>query len=415
MQSPRAEEISTDKLVSFMDIANAKDAARQRDFYGVLGKNAQTSTNITVAMAEHQEKVAEEMNLQNKEALRLVKLAEETSKTSAGVVNTVSLRVAEYAAAIAEGMQMAGRDRLGQVKQEEAPFIAHLIDQSIQTGKEEGRAEDRTATAEIIAAKTAEVTVAAAMKTSASQDAAAGARGASNAIYWQTAAEEQARALAREKGFAEDRKQTNLLPAMKTSLSQDAAAAARALANEKAKVAAAAANKAAIPAAMKTSLSQDFAASARAAEAKLEAQRLAAEKAKGIEAAAARDRLKAIANAQSPLSLGVASGKTTFQLKYGSKGGLVPRYFASGGYARGTDTVPSMLTPGEFVMSKYAVDKYGVENMQSINSGSSIGDSVYNYNLNLNVKSDANPDDIARAVMVQIKGVDAQRIRGARF
>ena len=74
-----------------------------------------------------------------------------------------------------------------------------------------------------------------------------------------------------------------------------------------------------------------------------------------------------------------------------------------------------MLTPGEFVMSKYAVDKYGVENMQSINSGSSIGDSVYNYNLNLNVKSDANPDDIARAVMVQIKGVDAQRIRGARF
>ena len=409
VQSP-AKEITT-----AMDVANAKDAARQRDFYGVLGNNAQTSTNITVAMAEHQEKVAEEMNLQNKEALRLVKLAEATSKTSAEVVNTVSLRVAEYAAAIAEGMQMAGKDRLGQVKQEEAPFIAHLIDQSIQTGKEEGRAEDRTATAEIIAAKTAEVTVAAAMKTSASQDAAAGARGASNAIYWQTAAEEQARALAREKGFAEDRKQTNLLPAMKTSLSQDAAAAARALANEKAKAEAAAANKAAIPAAMKTSLSQDFAAAARAEANRIEAQRLAAEKAKGIEAAAARDRLKAIANAQSPLSLGVASGKSTFQLKYGSKGGLVPRYFASGGYARGTDTVPSMLTPGEFVMSKYAVDKYGVENMQSINSGSSIGDSVYNYNLNLNVKSDANPDDIARAVMVQIKGVDAQRIRGARF
>jgi TP901 family phage tail tape measure protein len=98
-----------------------------------------------------------------------------------------------------------------------------------------------------------------------------------------------------------------------------------------------------------------------------------------------------------------------------SKGGLVPKYFASGGYAMGTDTVPSMLTPGEFVMSKYAVDKYGVENMKAINSGSSVGDSVYNYNLNLNVKSDANPDDIARAVMVQIKSVDAQRIRGARF
>jgi TP901 family phage tail tape measure protein len=98
-----------------------------------------------------------------------------------------------------------------------------------------------------------------------------------------------------------------------------------------------------------------------------------------------------------------------------SKGGLIPRHFASGGYAMGTDTVPAMLTPGEFVMSKYAVDTYGVDNMKAINSGSSVGDSVYNYNLNLNVKSDANPDDIARAVMVQIKSVDAQRIRGARF
>jgi TP901 family phage tail tape measure protein len=98
-----------------------------------------------------------------------------------------------------------------------------------------------------------------------------------------------------------------------------------------------------------------------------------------------------------------------------SRGGIVPNYFAAGGYAIGTDTVPAMLTPGEFVMSKYAVDKYGVDNMKSINSGSSVGDSVYNYNLNLNVKSDANPDEIARAVMVQIKSVDAQRIRGARL
>jgi hypothetical protein len=98
-----------------------------------------------------------------------------------------------------------------------------------------------------------------------------------------------------------------------------------------------------------------------------------------------------------------------------AQGGLVPNYFAAGGYAIGTDTVPAMLTPGEFVMSKYAVDKYGIDNMKSINSGSSVGDSVYNYNLNLNVKSDANPDEIARAVMVQIKSVEAQRIRGTRI
>ena len=96
-------------------------------------------------------------------------------------------------------------------------------------------------------------------------------------------------------------------------------------------------------------------------------------------------------------------------------GGLVPKYFAAGGYARGTDTVPAMLSPGEFVMSKYAVDSYGVEKMKAINSGTSIGDSVYNYNLSVNVKSDANPDQIARTVIAQIKQIDSQKIRGTRI
>ena len=36
---------------------------------------------------------------------------------------------------------------------------------------------------------------------------------------------------------------------------------------------------------------------------------------------------------------------------------------------RGTDTVPAMLTPGEFVMRKSAVDKYGMGFMQAINGG----------------------------------------------
>lgn len=34
-----------------------------------------------------------------------------------------------------------------------------------------------------------------------------------------------------------------------------------------------------------------------------------------------------------------------------SEGGVVPKYFANGGLARGTDTVPAMLTPGERVLS----------------------------------------------------------------
>jgi hypothetical protein len=88
--------------------------------------------------------------------------------------------------------------------------------------------------------------------------------------------------------------------------------------------------------------------------------------------------------------------------------------FASGGLATGTDIVPAMLTPGEFVMSKYAVESHGADTMKAINNGSSVGDSVYNYSINVNVKSDSNPDEIARAVMTQIKSIDSQKIRGVR-
>jgi len=94
-------------------------------------------------------------------------------------------------------------------------------------------------------------------------------------------------------------------------------------------------------------------------------------------------------------------------------GGIIPR-FLSGGFAKGTDTVPAMLTPGEFVMSKYAVDSYGVDNMKKINSGDPISGTVYNntYTLTVNAKTDANPNDIAQAVMATIKRVDDRRVRG---
>ena len=97
-----------------------------------------------------------------------------------------------------------------------------------------------------------------------------------------------------------------------------------------------------------------------------------------------------------------------------STGGIVPKMFALGGFAKGTDTVPAMLTPGEFIMSKYAVDSYGVDTMRKINKGDSVGGSVYNntYALTVNAKTDANPNDIAQAVMSTIKRVDERRIRG---
>ena len=101
---------------------------------------------------------------------------------------------------------------------------------------------------------------------------------------------------------------------------------------------------------------------------------------------------------------------------YYPMGGLIP-YMASGGMFKSinTDTVPAMLTPGEFVMRRNAVNKYGVDTMKAINSGAYKGDSMYNYEVNVNVKSDANPEQIARAVMTQIKQIDSQRLRSNRY
>jgi TP901 family phage tail tape measure protein len=142
---------------------------------------------------------------------------------------------------------------------------------------------------------------------------------------------------------------------------------------------------------------------------------IAAQLAAATKAKAEEDRLAALAkqNAQNAAKAeGLAKRYGGYAL---SSGGIVPKYFAVGGYARGTDTVPAMLTPGEFVMSRYAVQSHGIDKMQAMNNGSSVGDSVYNYSISVNVKSDANPDDIARVVMTQIRNVDSQKLRGARF
>jgi len=119
-----------------------------------------------------------------------------------------------------------------------------------------------------------------------------------------------------------------------------------------------------------------------------------------------------------------------------SLGGMVPKYMARGGKI-GSDTVPAMLTPGEFVMNKQATKSFGPllsmlneskypsmigssyagqggsgSNITSVSDNSS---SVYNYNVGITVpQSSANPNDIARAVIGQIKYIDNQRIRGQR-
>jgi TP901 family phage tail tape measure protein len=148
---------------------------------------------------------------------------------------------------------------------------------------------------------------------------------------------------------------------------------------------------------------------------------------------------------------GGAKGGTQTKM-YGGKiipmnyGGMVPKYMAVGGRV-GSDTVPAMLTPGEFVMNKAATKRFGpmLENMNnskypsmikdltpttytslnssvsmpiSSNLSSTVNDNsstMYNYNVGINVnESNASSNDIARAVIGQIKYIDSQRIRGQR-
>jgi hypothetical protein len=119
---------------------------------------------------------------------------------------------------------------------------------------------------------------------------------------------------------------------------------------------------------------------------------------------------------------GPAPGRTV--RSYMAGGGLV-NYLANGGAPRfakpswaktmGTDRIPTMLTPGEFVISRPAVSQIGVNSLNSINSGKYPGDSVYNYNLSVNVSSVSDPNAIAQTVMSQIRRVESQRIRSNKF
>jgi hypothetical protein len=50
-------------------------------------------------------------------------------------------------------------------------------------------------------------------------------------------------------------------------------------------------------------------------------------------------------------------------------GGKVPKHFAMGGSAKGMDTIPAMLTPGEFVIRRQAVKQFGSDFFSQLNRG----------------------------------------------
>ena len=101
--------------------------------------------------------------------------------------------------------------------------------------------------------------------------------------------------------------------------------------------------------------------------------------------------------------------------KYANGGMIIPKRMAMGGYSMGSDTVPAILTPGEFVVRRPAVSAFGLDNLEKINRGTYNDGSVYNYNLAVNVKSNSDPNRIARAVITQIKQIDNQRIRSNKI
>ena len=153
---------------------------------------------------------------------------------------------------------------------------------------------------------------------------------------------------------------------------------------------------------------------------------------------------------KAPVVPSFSGGGKGFQFLAG--GGMVkPAFFAKGGFAKGTDTVPAMLTPGEFVINRAESEKFAPL-LHSINDGSmsrglktystpvynmpernyapqgpsglsysapgksesstAIDNSVYNYNLSVKVEgSNLNANDVANQVMNKIKQVDAQRMR----
>jgi TP901 family phage tail tape measure protein len=123
-----------------------------------------------------------------------------------------------------------------------------------------------------------------------------------------------------------------------------------------------------------------------------------------------------------------------------ANGGIVPKKYASGGHIN-MDSVPAMLTPGEFVMRKAAVHKYGIGALSDMNTGrwdipkyntgklyastpkvgsssrgnmqNNISAPVYNtYSINVPVNQPgASADEIANKVMMKIKNIENSSIR----
>ena len=179
----------------------------------------------------------------------------------------------------------------------------------------------------------------------------------------------------------------------------------------------------------------DTGGTARAAE---EAAIKAAEAAESTAIAAGRAggaAQRAIASAQ------VSTGKMSLRAYEASFGVYKDGGLITGPGTGTSDSIPAMLSNGEYVVRAASVAKIGIPALEAINAGkipeltganvsansisinsgrtsinrntsSQDSGSVYNYSVVVNAETNANPDQIAGAVMAKIKQVEGQRVRG---
>ena len=128
------------------------------------------------------------------------------------------------------------------------------------------------------------------------------------------------------------------------------------------------------------------------------------------------------------------------KVKSYANGGMMKKYGAGGVKGDGSrDSVSAMLTPGEFVIRKSMVEKYGMPMLKSMNQGAlqmpkynmgsseqnvkvgsgssnaNISAPMYNnYSVNVSATTNANPDEIATAAVMKIKQMQNMQIRSGR-
>lgn len=134
--------------------------------------------------------------------------------------------------------------------------------------------------------------------------------------------------------------------------------------------------------------------------------------------------------------------KAPTTLQSANKGGVINKY-SIGGNVLGSgsrDSISAMLTPGEYVIRKTMVDKYGIPMLSAINQGSfnmpkyqtgsevqqispinntsisSISAPVYNtYDMKFSINgTNQSADDIANKVMFKMRQLQSQQVRGNR-